>query len=146
LLENEPIRLRGYPLELVLAEKIVTVLQRGIARTRWRDFADIHLVTAQNSVGAEVMRSCLQSVASHRRVRLTGLDDALDGFAEIGQPGWAGWRRKLQLTAMVPEEFENVLASLRAFANPILTGAIDDPATWNPVGRVWQRDQHERNR
>lgn len=41
LLEQEPIRLRGYPMEMVLAEKVVTVLQRGQANTRWRDFGDI---------------------------------------------------------------------------------------------------------
>ena len=32
------ISVRGYPLEMVLAEKIVTALQRGTANTRWRDF------------------------------------------------------------------------------------------------------------
>jgi hypothetical protein len=30
---------RGYPLEMVLAEKIVTAIARGTANTRWRDFA-----------------------------------------------------------------------------------------------------------
>ena len=41
LLGGPPIRLRGYRIELVLAEKIVTALQRGTANTRWRDFVDI---------------------------------------------------------------------------------------------------------
>jgi hypothetical protein len=34
LLGEEPIQLRGYPMEMVLAEKIVTALQRGQASTR----------------------------------------------------------------------------------------------------------------
>jgi hypothetical protein len=35
LLGQESIQLRGYPMEMVLAEKIVTALQRGSASTRW---------------------------------------------------------------------------------------------------------------
>lgn len=35
--------LRGYPLEMVLAEKVVTALERTTVNTRWRDFADIYL-------------------------------------------------------------------------------------------------------
>lgn len=31
----------GYPRVMVLAEKIVTAIQRGTANTRWRDFVDI---------------------------------------------------------------------------------------------------------
>jgi len=42
LLGQEPIRVRGYPMEMVLAEKIVTALHRGQASTRWRDFGDIY--------------------------------------------------------------------------------------------------------
>ena len=36
---------RGYPLEMVLAEKIVTALERGTANARWRDFVDVYVLT-----------------------------------------------------------------------------------------------------
>jgi hypothetical protein len=38
------ISVRGYPLEMVLAEKIVTALERGTVNTRWRDFVDIYVL------------------------------------------------------------------------------------------------------
>lgn len=38
---GDDIQLRGYPLAAVIAEKAVTGMQRGIANTRWRDWADI---------------------------------------------------------------------------------------------------------
>jgi hypothetical protein len=41
VLGGPPIRVRGYRVELILAEKIVTALHRGTANTRWRDFVDI---------------------------------------------------------------------------------------------------------
>ena len=44
------ISLRGHPLSMVYAEKIVTAITRGTANTRWRDFADIYLLTRSQPV------------------------------------------------------------------------------------------------
>jgi hypothetical protein len=41
LMGGDPITVKGYPLHMVHAEKIVTAVQRGVANTRWRDFGDI---------------------------------------------------------------------------------------------------------
>jgi Nucleotidyl transferase AbiEii toxin, Type IV TA system len=139
LLGQEPIQLRGYSMEMVLAEKIVTALQRGSASTRWRDFGDIFVITGRLSFKAGEVRQALQAVADYRHVELASLDDAVDGYAEIGQPRWASWRRKLQLTETLPEHFGRALESLTDFANPVITGSIADPATWDPVRRTWNR-------
>ena len=99
LLGQQPIQIRGYPMEMVLAEKIVTALQRGQASTRWRDFGDIYQLTGSYAFRASEVRQALQVVAGHRHVELSGLDDALEGYPEIGQTRWAPWRAKLQLTS-----------------------------------------------
>jgi hypothetical protein len=140
LLGQEPIRLRGYPMEMVLAEKIVTALERGSASTRWRDFGDIFVLTGRRSFTAAEVRQALQAVADHRQAELASLDDALDGYAEIGQPRWASWRRKLQLTETLPEDFGHALESLKAFANPVITGSVTGLATWDPDRRAWSRE------
>jgi hypothetical protein len=139
LLGQEPIRLRGYPMEMVLAEKIVTALERGSASTRWRDFGDIFVLTGRRSFRAAEVRQALQAVADHRQVELANLDAALNGYAEIGQPRWASWRRKLQLTETLPEDFGHALESLKAFADPVITGSPNDLATWDPDQRAWNR-------
>jgi len=126
-------------MEMVLAEKIITALERGSANTRWRDFGDIFVITGQRSFGAREIRQALQAVANYRRVALATLDDALDGYAEIGQQRWFSWRRKLQLTETLPEGFDHALESLKAFANPIITGAAAGLATWDPIRRAWNR-------
>jgi hypothetical protein len=82
--------------------------------------------------------NAMRSVAEYRRIRLSGLDQALEGFAEIGQPRWAPWRTKLQLTKALPAAFSDALDALRTFANPILTESTDDSATWNPALRIWE--------
>ena len=139
LLEADPIHLRGYPMEMVLAEKIVTALERGPASTRWRDFGDIYLLTSCYPFRAAQVRQALQTVAEHRHIELTGLDDALDGYAEIGQPRWAAWRKQLQLAETLPADFADTLESLRAFADPILTGSAADSATWDPTQGAWNQ-------
>jgi hypothetical protein len=142
LLEQEPIRLRGYPMEMVLAEKIITALERGSASTRWRDFGDIHLITGRCAFRAGDVRQALRAVADHRHVKLARLDEALDGYAEIGQPRWAAWRNELQLTETVPLDFGATLESLGGFANPILTSSAPDAAAWDPVERAWADHPH----
>jgi predicted nucleotidyltransferase component of viral defense system len=137
LLEQEPIRLNGYPLEMILAEKIVTALQRGQASTRWRDFGDVYQLSGGHILQAGRLRPALQVVAGYRHTELSGLDDALDGYAEIGQSRWAAWRKKLQLTDSLPASFGDVLRALETFAQPILSGSAADSATWDPAQRAW---------
>ena len=83
------IAVRGYPLEMVHSEKIVTALQRGTANTRWRDFADIHLLSGLHAVRASDILLALGAVAVFRRIQLSSLRAALDGFAPLGQTRWA---------------------------------------------------------
>ncbi|MFC4615366.1 nucleotidyl transferase AbiEii/AbiGii toxin family protein [Cellulomonas algicola] len=41
ILGDEPVTLRAHPLPTVVAEKTVTILQRGVTSTRWRDLMDV---------------------------------------------------------------------------------------------------------
>jgi predicted nucleotidyltransferase component of viral defense system len=141
LLDGEAIRLRGYPLEMVLAEKIVTALQRGQASTRWRDFADIYLLTGTYSFKATDLRSAIEAVATHRGVPVTDLGAALDGYADIGQPRWAVWLKKFQLDSALPADFAEVLAALQGFADPVLTGGLGAGASWDPASRRWNQPE-----
>lgn len=62
----EPVLVLGYPLTMVLAEKIVTAVERGEANTRWRDFADVHVVSRQHRIDGDTLRSSLREVAQYR--------------------------------------------------------------------------------
>jgi len=97
------------------------------------------VITGRLTFRAGEVRHALQAVAAYRHVELANLDDALDGYAEIGQPRWAAWRRKLQLTETLPEHFDRALESLKGFAKPIITDSTTDFATWDPVRRAWNR-------
>ena len=46
----------GYPLEMILAEKLVTVIARGTANTRWRDFVDIYSLVRKHTIAIAMLR------------------------------------------------------------------------------------------
>jgi hypothetical protein len=53
---------------MVHAEKIVTAVARGTVNTRWRDFADVYLLSRRHPlIGADLTDSVRQ-VARHRQV------------------------------------------------------------------------------
>ncbi len=64
-----PLRLLGYPLTMVLAEKIVTAVSRGEANTRWRDFADVCTIARTHRIDGDTLGSCIAEVAQYRRSR-----------------------------------------------------------------------------
>lgn len=120
LLGTAPLRIKGYSVELVLAEKIVTALQRGTANTRWRDFVDIAALSTAE-VDPKVLGEAIRKVADHRQTPIELLSSVLDSHAAIAQPRWQAWRRKQQLTN-TPEQFADLLAVVTNFADPVLQG------------------------
>lgn len=56
LLLGGELPLRGYPVHMVLAEKIATAMSRGVANTRWRDFVDIAAIASNNTVNGSTHR------------------------------------------------------------------------------------------
>jgi len=81
LLDPTPLIITGYPPELILAEKIVTALQRGTANTRWRDFVDI----AATDIETKILSEAIARVAEHRATPVEPLAEALDGYANLAQ-------------------------------------------------------------
>ena len=136
LLGGDPLALSGYPLPMVHAEKLVTALQRGTVNTRWRDFADVWALSGRHPVNGDEVQTALRVVAEHRRVQLARLADVLDGYAALAQGKWGAWRRKQQMLDQ-PEQFNDLIQAVIAFADPALTGQVRG-LTWNPTSRQWQ--------
>lgn len=129
------ITVRGYPLTMVFAEKIVTAVQRGTVNTRWRDYADIALLSAKHDVDGDELAASIDVVATYRNATLTPLDQALDGYAEIAQNKWRTWVRKQRLSDRVAEDFATVLQDVLTFAGPAVADAISGRRWAHRVGR-----------
>jgi len=131
---GEQLRLLGYAVEMVLAEKTSTAVDRGQTNTRWRDLADIWALTHQHAVDGGSAAEALSLVATHRGVRLQPLQGLLAGWSDSAQPKWEVWRRKQQQVEL-PESIDEVIAWLVRFADPMITG-LPEGATWEP-SRGW---------
>ncbi len=130
------VALRGYPIPMVHAEKIVTAVDRGTANTRWRDFGDLYVLSGTHAVTAADLRAAMDTVAAHRRVELQPVTVVLDGYEVIAQSRYAAWRRRHRRTEL-PEQFGELLAAVIAFADPVLTGGALDSSWW-PDRRTWR--------
>ena len=126
----------GYPLPMVHAEKIVTAISRGTVSTRWRDFADVYLLSRHHPIDGDELVGSVRNVASHRRAQLAPLAVILEGYGDIGQQRWAAWRRKQNLGDRLPERFDDVVKAVIAFADPAIAG---DAAgrSWDPAVGTW---------
>ncbi len=128
---------RGYPLEMVLAEKLSTAIARGTANTRWRDFVDIHILAQRHAIDGDRLRTSLIKVANHRQIALSPLRASLAGYEDIAQPRWAAWLKKQRLEATVPAEFKTVLEHVGAFADPVIQDEVAGKS-WDPAQRAWR--------
>jgi hypothetical protein len=93
---GDRIKLLGYAPETTIAEKGVTILERGITSTRWRDYVDIVQLARHGIDPDELLRSA-RAVARHRAVTLEPVAPHLAGYGAVGQAKWAAWRRKEHL-------------------------------------------------
>ena len=78
LLADEPIDLLGYPVEAVIAEKVETMISRGDANTRERDYADVLALSRIHPVEGRRLRRALEQIAAHRGTELSPLSETLD--------------------------------------------------------------------
>lgn len=139
LLDGEPISLRGYPMEMVLAEKIVTALQRGQASTpmtrlRRHLSVDRHLqFRGDRSTLGHRGRCPAPHRRRHRPRYGTGWirrhrTAALEHMVE-----------KFQIDRDLPSDFAEILAALQDFADPVLTGTLGADASWDHASRRWNQ-------
>jgi len=132
---GEPIKLLGYPIHMVHAEKIVTAVQRGTANTRWRDFGDIWSLSRRHPINADELARAIDEVACYRNATIRSLAEVLDGFAEFRQERWAQWRLRSN-SDQLPEQFAPVLHDVIDFADPVLMGDVTG-RSWHPDTSAW---------
>ena len=78
--EKVRITLWGYNIETVMAEKVETILSRGIFTTRPRDFYDVYILGTTQKYDKEIFKEALRATAMHRG-SLEQIED-VDGIIE----------------------------------------------------------------
>ena len=72
MLEDATVKILSYPLETILAEKLETVVSRGIANTRGRDYYDIYAL--QRARGADIRPQLLHEAVVATAEKRNSLD------------------------------------------------------------------------
>lgn len=67
MFEDRSIPMWTYNIETLLAEKLETIMTRGIVNTRMRDFYDIHVILGQESFDASVLRDAFLATSRKRK-------------------------------------------------------------------------------
>ncbi|MBK7820409.1 MAG: nucleotidyl transferase AbiEii/AbiGii toxin family protein [Tessaracoccus sp.] len=134
---TDPTSILGYPIETVLAEKLVTAIELGQANTRVRDFVDIHLLTGTQTLECGPLRAAVEATSQFRGVTLSPLAHATAGLGALRAETYTAYRKGLgPIGFALPHEFTAIIAADAKFIDPVLTRLPPD-ATWDPTTRRW---------
>lgn len=115
--EEVRIKLWGYNIESVMAEKVETILSRGIFNTRPRDFYDVYILGTTQKYDKAIFMEAVEATAVHRGsseqiADKNGIIERLSISEELIQM-WEKYRKKFSYSSdIMYEEIINVLNTL----------------------------------
>lgn len=110
LINHETIAFRAYNLETVVAEKIQTILFRGLLNSRCKDYYDIYIIKQLqwNNINASDLKNAFGATCQYRKTRFEK-EEALLILEEISksnilQTRWKNYTEKTSFAKDVPFE------------------------------------------
>jgi predicted nucleotidyltransferase component of viral defense system len=96
MFEERYISLWTYNIETLLAEKLETIMARGTTNTRMRDFYDIHIISGQEDIDADILKKAFLSTSKKRNTLelIDKFPEILDGVEQntIMQRDWENYK------------------------------------------------------
>lgn len=121
MFEDRVIRIMAYNLETVLAEKIETIITRGVTNTRMRDFYDIYILTATQTYNAEVFVEALKKTIEKRGTAASFLNvsDIINvvSASSVMFDLWKRYQKKFSYAEDI--SWEKVIDALKSLAEKI---------------------------
>lgn len=115
--DEKTYELWAYNIETVMAEKVETILRRGVFNTRPRDFYDAYILTTTQKFDRAVFENALKATANHRgTVRqiedVPGILQNIEESPEL-KTMWERYRKQFTYAAGIEyEQIINVLKTL----------------------------------
>ncbi|RLC90014.1 MAG: hypothetical protein DRI37_02525 [Chloroflexi bacterium] len=127
LLNMPPPRIRSYPKETVVSEKLQTMIALGMVNSRMKDFYDIWIISKQFPFEGSVLTRAIQATFERRRTQIPkDIPVALsDEFAadEEKDTQWRAFQKRTQ-SADQGADFPLVINELRSFLIPPLQDVV----------------------
>jgi hypothetical protein len=145
VIDRAPVRLDAYPLELNLAEKIVTAMQRRETSTRDRDFADLWVTSRRHRLAGSKLRGHILAVASHRQQPVMPMAVALANMPDR-QQSYAAMVERMSYLSPPPGRWAELIDGVIDFADPLLADKGARLSHWDPEKLAWRAEgaTHER--
>ena len=117
--EKVRIRLWGYNIETVLAEKMETILSRGIFNTRPRDFYDIYILVKTQKYSKRIFAEALKASAGHRG-SLDHISDVPEILQQISasvelRKSWEKYQKKYLYAREI--DYDDIMEVLKEMAS-----------------------------
>jgi len=139
LLDFPSPRLRGYPLEALIAEKLHAIVVLGEINSRMKDYYDLWVLAKTHELdGVSVSRS-IQATFSRRTTSLPEIPLAFfqSGWAQSRQDLWHALIKRLPDSHEVPSDLSLAVELIEQFLYPPLRAATDPGSfkkRWFPNG------------
>lgn len=113
--DEKSFELWAYNIETVLAEKVETILRRGVFNTRPRDFYDTYILATTQQFDKKVFAEALKETANHRQTaeQIADTDKILQGISESTELKSMWDKYKKQFTYATEIEFESIVDVLK---------------------------------
>lgn len=113
--DNKSYELWAYNIETVMAEKVETILRRGVFNTRPRDFYDAYILTATQQFDKSVFIEALSATATHRATAeqiadISGILKNIEESAEL-RAMWDKYRKQFAYARDI--EYGQITAALK---------------------------------
>lgn len=136
-----PVRVLGYPVETVLAEKIATAIALGPANTRVRDYADIYMLTGNHAVKHRDARRALLATSRFRRTPVIPLSSVVGNIADLRARAYLTYHASIGGAGRhLPTDFRPVVKAATDFADALAANGAPN-AAWDPLTRRWVTPQ-----
>lgn len=113
--EDIQISLWGYNIETVIAEKVETILRRGVFTTRPRDYYDVYILGTTQEYDKDIYKEALKATAEHRgsREQISDVEGILQQISESDdlKDMWRKYQKKFAYAGEI--SYENVLKVLK---------------------------------
>ncbi len=122
MFENRTIAIWTYNLETLLGEKMETIIARGTANTRMRDFYDLHVLSMQKKYDREILKKAFFATSQKRKTihLLPDINDIVQRVAADTEMRnrWENYRKESFYVGLI--SWEAIMESVKQLADIIV--------------------------
>ncbi len=126
MFEDRSISMWTYNIETLLAEKLETIMARGTANTRMRDFYDIYTISEQEVFNKEVLKRAFLATSTKRNT-IRQISDLQNIIAKVASDDTmaAQWENFREASFFVGElSWNDVIESVHVLASAVTKNAL----------------------